>query len=175
MTQLRKCQCANSNLLDNLEAGIGHRGSSFADLDAVCRVRVPAITHDGRTHRFLVREVKQGTELLPEGQRRLLCDLALEQRFTVWLVRFQRPGVLAWADMLHEKSSATLLSYEQYRERLALWWRNRYDIGRYTELDADIYQRTSAAEFDKSVDAYADATFCDICGRESCEDHLPPR
>jgi len=29
-------------------------------------------------------------------------------------------------------------------------------------------------DFDPAVDAYANATFCDICGRESCEDHVPP-
>jgi hypothetical protein len=45
--------------------------------------------------------------------------------------------------MLHFERSSCLISHDQYRERLALWWSNRYDIGRYAELDSDIYLRTS--------------------------------
>lgn len=136
MTQLRCGKDSISNLLDQLEAGIGHRGSSFSDIDA--------ISHDGRTHRFLVRELKRSDEELSEGQRRLLCDLALEQRFTVWYLKFVRTDVLAWADMLQFERSSQLITREHYREMLAAWWSNRYDIGRYVELDQDIYLRAGS-------------------------------
>lgn len=132
MTQLRKCKCGSSNELDLLEAGIGHGGSSFMDLDA--------FTHDLRTHRFLVRELKRPNEGLNTGERIALTDLALEPRFTVWYLQLWKSGEIAWADMYHPESIC-VITRNEYRERLRTWWENSYRLENYVEIDRDLQRR----------------------------------
>lgn len=118
MTQLRRDTGALSNYFDRVLHGVGHRGSSFTDLDA--------ITHDGRTGRFLVQEFKQPSEKLSPGQRRLLEGLAaLWPRFTVWYVQRWSDGQIAWADM-RAQESIDVLSEAEYRRRFEDWWCERY-------------------------------------------------
>lgn len=118
MTLLRvACKCGISNELDEIERGIGLRGSSFMDFDAV--------SHDATTHRFLVRELKRPNEPLDKAARITLMDLALEPRWTVWYVQLWSDGTIAWADM-RWPDSIDLISVEQYRALLASWWSNRY-------------------------------------------------
>lgn len=136
MTQLRKCKCDSSNILDTLEHGVGHRGSSFFDFDAV--------SHDGPTHRFLVREIKRPHEKLDHAVRIALMDLALEPRWTVWFLCFMADGRIAWLDMLYP-DSMDVLTADEYRERLREWWDNSYHVSRYAEMATEIRQRTGAA------------------------------
>lgn len=136
MTQLRHCKCALANALDKILRGVGLRGSSFSDLDA--------IAHDESTHRFLVIEYKRPTEKLSEGQRILLMDLALESRFTVWFVVFMNDGSFGWIDMAwYRQDAIQVITAEELAERTAAWWVNRYRVGLYMEIDTEVIIRTN--------------------------------
>jgi hypothetical protein len=118
MTLLRvACKCGITNDLDEIERGIGRRGSSFMDFDAV--------SHDRDTHRFLVRELKRPNEALDPAARETLMDVALEPRWTVWYLQLWSDGRIAWADM-RWPDSIDVLTVDEYRALLTLWWANRY-------------------------------------------------
>jgi hypothetical protein len=118
MTLLRvACKCGISNELHAIEDGVGLRGSSFMDFDAV--------SHDGSTHRFLVRELKRPNEPLDQHVRIALMDVALERRWTVWYLQLWSDGRIAWADM-RWPDSIDVLTVDEYRALLASWWANRY-------------------------------------------------
>jgi hypothetical protein len=133
MTQLRCNRDSLSNLFDEWLRGIGHRGSSFCDIDA--------ITHDETTHRYLIQEFKQAGEVVPDGQRRVLSDLAREPRVTVWIVRRLGADVLSWADALFWNDSDALISVAEYQDRFRAWWMNRYRVEDYAEISTDQFQR----------------------------------
>jgi hypothetical protein len=113
MTQYRNDPQRISNFFDQLIAGIGHRGSSFSDLDA--------ITHDKTTDRFLVQEFKHADETFPAGQRCLLAALAVHSSglFTVWVV-VKRPHDLVLFEWPCQVG--TPITYAEYRDRFAAWW-----------------------------------------------------
>jgi hypothetical protein len=131
MTQLRHCKCGASNLLDEIERDIGHRGSSFMDFDAV--------SHDMRTHRFLVRELKRPNEALNAGERITLRDLALEPRFTVWYLQLWSTGEIAWIDMRVEL--VDVISKAEYRERVRAWWDGSYRLENYIQIADELPRR----------------------------------
>lgn len=117
MTQLRKQKDAISNYFDSLLAGIGHRGSSFTDADA--------ITHDGATKRWLVQEFKQDGERLDKAQHWMLSDLAtLPRHFTVWVVVRRNDGRIGWAQFPDVKQTYRVMSTSEYQGRFAAWWSN---------------------------------------------------
>lgn len=137
MTQLRKQKDAISNEMDRILEGVGHRGSTFTDIDAM--------SHDMRTHRFLFMEFKRPNESMTSGQRMALCDLALEERMTVWYVQLWPNGdygQIAWADM-RWPDSIDFISVEEFRARYRSWWENKYELGRHAEIDQDISTRSS--------------------------------
>jgi VRR-NUC domain-containing protein len=135
MTQLRHCKCDLSNWADKIFKGIGHRGSSFADLDF--------IAHDKNTHRFLAIEYKRPGENLSEGQRILLADLALEARFTVWFLLFGENGQFGWIDMAwYRPQDIQTIELDQLQERYAAWWVNRYRVGLYMDISEEVMVRT---------------------------------
>jgi len=112
VTQLRNNPTSLSNYFDRLLNGIGHRGSSFTDVDA--------LTHDERTDRFLFQEFKQSTESIPKGQAKLLNALARKDYITVWCVRIREDGDLDWYDVrLRRKETITT---NEYCERFHRWW-----------------------------------------------------
>jgi len=112
MTQLRKCKCGISNYFDTILGGIGHRGSSFTDVDAV--------THDVRTHRFLFQEFKQEGEKIDPSQYRVLKDLvAIPKHFTVWIVVKRRDGQIGWSQFSQPEH---VISVPEYQARFAAWW-----------------------------------------------------
>jgi hypothetical protein len=78
MTQLRREPDNISNHFDSLFRGLGHRGSSFTNLDGMC--------HDGKTHRFLMLEFKHEQEELNAAVRWSLSDLARLPKVTVWVI-----------------------------------------------------------------------------------------
>lgn len=107
---------AHSNYFARLEEGIGHRGSSFTDIDAV--------SHDGRTARFLFREFKGAREILSDGQKRVLMGLAELPRVTCWLVRRQPDNRLLVVEF-HRGGIVTLpaeVSEDEYRALYRAWW-----------------------------------------------------
>lgn len=111
MTQLRKFRDSISNYFDELEKGIGKRGSSFMDIDAV--------SHNADTGCFLFREFKEDGEPLGKGQRWTLRALSGLPRCTVWLVRRLNGGMLGFAV---SGKPEEVISEEEYRRRLRLWW-----------------------------------------------------
>lgn len=135
MTFLRCDPRSITNDLQRLTEGLAPRGSSFCDIDAIC--------HDEPTHRFLAFELKRPGEGVNAGQRRLLVDLALEERFTVWYVMFMADGQIAWAD-LRWPESIDVLSAAEFRARYVSWWDNSYELARLTTVERDVRIRVSA-------------------------------
>lgn len=115
MTQLRHDPDNISNYFDKILEGIGHRGSSFMDVDAV--------SHDLRTKRFLVQEFKRKGERLNIGQRRTLGAFAeIPAHFTVWVVVKRDDGLLDWIDWGVRRGR--VITIEEYRGRFKAWWDN---------------------------------------------------
>lgn len=116
VTQLRKFRDAVSNYFDEIERGIGKRGSTFTDVDAV--------SHDKDTGRFLFREFKIDGEPLTRAQRWTLSELATLPRCTVWFVRRRDDGRIGWA-LFGSGRQEIVISVEEYRARLQCWWNSR--------------------------------------------------
>lgn len=119
MTQLRHCKCDNSNHFDVVYDGIGHRGSSFSDIDA--------ISHDGRTGRFLLQEFKREGERRDQAQHWMLQELSrtlrkLPKHFTVWIVERRSDGLYGWAEYGEQ---ARVITRDELRARFRAWWDDR--------------------------------------------------
>ncbi len=130
MTQHRIDPDRLSNYFDRLLEGIGHRGSSFTDLDLLnsdgcgcIPFRLSAITHDGRTERFIIQEFKYEGETISRGQRRTLIGLARKPDFTVWIVIKRDDGLLDFCDVATDRSET--ISTDEYKSRFKDWWENR--------------------------------------------------
>jgi hypothetical protein len=104
-----------SNYFDDALRGLGKRGSSFADVDA--------ITHDGDTNRFLFQEFKREGEVMSKGQKILLRGLARVNYLTVWCVRKRNDGRVDWYDVAAGGDIRTM-SVQEYQGRFAAWWAN---------------------------------------------------
>lgn len=117
MSQRRVCKkCGGeviSNYFDSLVRGLGKRGSTFADVDA--------ITHDEDGDRWLFQEFKQPGEEMNTGQKRLLKGLRRLQYATVWCVRKREDGLIDWFSVGTSKKVETITEHE-YRCRFARWW-----------------------------------------------------
>jgi hypothetical protein len=142
MTQRRKTRCPEcdydldpiTNYFDRISDGIGHRGSSFSDIDRLDGALLPpplkdaplVVTHDGGTphcHRFLIQEYKEEGEAMGEGQRRTLEALATQEHFTVWQVVRRRDGRVGWKDLAAERAKdAETITATEYRARVERWW-----------------------------------------------------
>lgn len=112
MTVLRRDPSDISNYFDALFRDIGHRGSSFTDIDG--------LTHDGRTNRFLFMEFKEANEQLKNGQRRALSGLALLPNADVWVLR--RSDGLIEKSRPQSESDVEVLSEDKLRDRFWEWW-----------------------------------------------------
>lgn len=112
MTQLRFHPGSISNYFDVVLAGIGKRGSSFSDIDA--------ISHDRDTRRFLVQEFKREGEEINRGQHWMLRGLAeIPEHFTVWHVLKRKDGQIGWAPYGQQ---LTVISVERYQGVFHAWW-----------------------------------------------------
>lgn len=119
MTQLRHCKCAMSNYFDRLLRGIGHRGSSFSDIDAV--------SHDGKTNRFLLQEFKEEGEDFNQAQHWMLKDIsAIPEFFTVWHVVKRRDGMIGFA-LYGSGKPMEIITVQEYQRRFEAWWANKPD------------------------------------------------
>jgi hypothetical protein len=117
MTQLRHCKCGISNYFDTVLKGLGHRGSSFMDIDAV--------SHDGKTHRFLLQEFKQQGEAMTPAQHWMLRDVScLPKWFTVWIIVKRSDGLIGFGQYARslELPPIVPIALEEYQERFAAWW-----------------------------------------------------
>lgn len=113
MTQLRKDADAISNYFDALTEGLGKRGSSFMDIDAVA--------HDKDSGRFLFIEFKQPDEPLHPAQLLVLRDLARLPRCTVWFLRRLAREVIGWTQYGADRQEE-LLSEREFQDRYRAWW-----------------------------------------------------
>lgn len=116
MSQLRKFRDAVSNYFDEIERGIGPRGSTFTDVDAV--------SHDAPTKRFLFREFKNGMEPLDKAQAWVCRDLATLDRCTVWFVRRRDDGLIGFAVFGSGQPEAEI-TVDEYLDHLRRWWNNQ--------------------------------------------------
>lgn len=136
MTQLRKFRDSISNYFDEIERGIGKRGSTFTDVDAV--------SHDIDTHRFLFREFKQQGERLDKAQRWVLTDLADLPCCTVWFLR-RIDGRQIGFGQFRSGRREEIISESEYRERLRRWWANVEIFGPARPI-ADVSRELTAAD-----------------------------
>jgi hypothetical protein len=117
MTQrLRVTDGGRSNRMDRRMAGVGPRGGSFMDVDA--------ISHDRSTGRFLVQEFKGPDEGISRPQRETLRALAaLGTWFTVWIVVERAAGglrlITLWADGTETCEDVTDVGYQA---AVSAWW-----------------------------------------------------
>ncbi len=124
-----------TNYFDLLLKGIGHRGSSFSDLDFFQgRLRL-RVTHDGQTHRFLAMEFKYWRQLpLNPAQAWLMSDLARVPEFTVWLIAKRDDGRLGWINFRlindpNDMPQPAVISEGQCQSLYRQWWnRERNEI-----------------------------------------------
>lgn len=116
MTQLRKDPYNISNHFDELFKGIGKSNSSFTDIDG--------LVNDFRTHRFLMLEFKNESELLSRSQ-----EITLEE-FS------RKPGCSAWAiwrsgsnyDVrFFPGSIIERVEGAELREAFKKWWMEEHD------------------------------------------------
>lgn len=112
MTQYRDQPDRISNYFDRVLKGVGKRGSSFTDVDAV--------THDADTDRFLFQEFKGPHGVLSRGQTLLLKALARKECVTVWCVRLREDGRLDWCDVASRRLN--VIDTGEYRQRFLRWW-----------------------------------------------------
>lgn len=118
MTQLRFHPNSISNYFDRVLAGIGKRGSSFSDIDAV--------SHDRDTNRFLVQEFKRENESVSAGQHWLLHGLAaIPRHFTVWLIVRLDEGQIRFAVY---GQPCSVITEQEYQARFRRWWNNKQII-----------------------------------------------
>lgn len=104
-----------SNYFNGLLAGIGHRGSSFTDIDAV--------THDGHTGRWLLQEFKGPTESVDKSQDWHMGAIAEQPRFTSWLVRRLGGGRIGWRSYAPGATAyEEVITEDEYRSRFRQWW-----------------------------------------------------
>jgi hypothetical protein len=116
VTQHRNDPTRRSNWFDRALDGIGHRGSSFCDVDA--------LTHDDMTDRFLFQEFKNAGETMQAGQSKLLKGLARQDWVTVWSVRRRHDSGVDWYDVARG-GPIEAITVEEYRARFARWWANQ--------------------------------------------------
>jgi hypothetical protein len=145
VTQLRHCKCDNSNHFDHVYDSIGHRGSSFSDIDGV--------SHDGKTQRFLLQEFKREGERRDPAQHWMLSELTrtlqkLPQHFTVWIVERRTDGMYGWAEY---GQPMQVITREELRARFRAWW------------DAVPFVSTRVSAPCQPNDPIAERT-CDACG-----------
>jgi hypothetical protein len=116
MTQYRKDPDATSNWFDRLFDGIGHRGSSFSDIDGYI--------HDARTDRILLMEFKWHGNVIPKGQAMGLRSFARRDGIIVWCLKRLPDDRVKALDLSHEEFVATI-DGAQAQHWLKLWWDNR--------------------------------------------------
>jgi hypothetical protein len=120
MSVLRSNPAAISNYFDALIRGLGKRGSTFTDCDA--------ITHDLDTKRFLFQEFKREGEPLCMAQRWVLNDLADLPGCTVWIARVLGPNAIELE--IVGNGGARVVSEAGYRRHYAHWWTNPAQVRR---------------------------------------------
>lgn len=120
MTQYKKDPTSISNWADRVLKGVGHRGSSFCDVDAIAYKPKMIVADDGVTHRFIVQELKHEGEPSSAGQIRLLENLAQVPEFTVWGITKRIDGSVGWKDF--KTGGTMIISEQEWRARYQRWW-----------------------------------------------------
>jgi hypothetical protein len=146
MTQRRNDPGCITNYFDRVLAGVGHRGSSFIDIDRVDWAPL-VFTQDDGTGRVLVQEFKHEEEPTNMGQLRALIGLVrISPAITVWMVTKYGDGHIGWRDLrewltyvrarpgVTDYASAwttgpgavmETITAVEYRTRFHAWWNNQ--------------------------------------------------
>jgi hypothetical protein len=123
MTKKRKDLCPAcgyalepiSNYFNAVLDGIGARNSSFTDVDAV--------SHDGKSGRWLFQEFKGESEVLSFGQEWCVKAFTEHERFTAWVVRKREDGRIGWVEYRDGATACEeLISVPEYQRRFRAWW-----------------------------------------------------
>jgi hypothetical protein len=123
VTQLRKAGDAVSNYFDDLFAGIGHRGSSFCNLDGIDYS--VQMTQDEATERVLIFELKSESDTTSAGQWRALKGLArISAQIDVWILRRRADGAIDFFDFRNSRTYQAITAAE-CRTRYEAWWNRR--------------------------------------------------
>lgn len=129
MTQLRKKKCPRcgeeldpiSNYFDALFKGIGHRGSSFMDLD---RVDYHAVQDDA-TGRLLIFEFKGPHEKTNVGQwRTLKGTIGISPKIEAWALRLRSDGRIDFFD-IRRSTAIEIIEPAECQRRYSAWWNQR--------------------------------------------------
>jgi hypothetical protein len=120
MTQLIKNPDSISNHFDKLFSNIGHRGSSFTDVDG--------LVHDAKTNRFLLMEFKMPGERLSAGQEWAISEFAKQPGCWAWAIWLTKDPALYKIRYYPEKNDDTL-SDTTLQRLLADWWENKANPG----------------------------------------------
>jgi hypothetical protein len=130
-----------SNWFDRQLTGIGHRGSSFTDLDRLDWSPM-VFTQNDVTGRVLVQEFKQDGEKKNPAQFRALRGLAriAPQKLSVWCVVRRRDGFIGWCDVATfvRTKQTEIITLDEFRGRFRRWWENgegTYESPRAAMLD----------------------------------------
>lgn len=163
MTTYRKDPDAISNWFNALLDGVGHRGSSFTDIDSVV---VAALTHDGRSRRFLFQEFKRPHEETLAGQWWALYDLARQPNTTVWHLRQCEDLLSIEFTAFREVPKAGLLTAStipvaEYRQRFSDWW-NHIPEGTTENIEPRVVW-SEYVQRDPSLRAFVDAEIARAC------------
>ena len=149
VTQRRNDPGCITNYFDRVLAGIGHRASSFMDIDRVDWAPM-VFTQDDGTGRVLVQEFKHEDEPTNMGQLRALFGLVrISPAITVWLVTKYGDGHIGWRDLrewmgyVHARHASTgavdyasawtngpgaimeTITPAEYRARFQTWWNGK--------------------------------------------------
>ena len=122
MTQLRKKLCPRcgfdldpiSNHFDELFQGIGHRGSSFMDIDG--------LMHDGKNQRFLTLEFKHLGEEFDKAAAWALTDFAKKPGCQAIAIRILEKDIAYRVKFFPEEIVQDQLSPRAVRNIVRDWW-----------------------------------------------------
>lgn len=127
VTEYRKDPHSIRNWYDKLVDGIGHRKSSFCDVDVMefTPTRL-MIAHNRSASRALVVELKHEHERMLAGQEETLRWLASRSGFTVWLVTQRVDNMVGWNDFALSPSVPSVsITRGQFRDKYHRWWNER--------------------------------------------------
>ena len=111
MTQLLREPDNISNHFDDLFNGIGHRGSSFTNVDG--------LIHDGKSKRFLMLEFKHWGESVSSGQHWAMKDFAKIPNCSSWIIHW---GAEMYKVETLPDSLFWHLNKAGLRQKLKDWW-----------------------------------------------------
>ena len=86
---------------------------------------VDAVSHDGKTGRWLFQEFKGEGEALSYAQEWCISAFTDHDRFLAWVVRKRSDGRIGWVEYRQgARTHEELITVEEYQRRFAQWWKS---------------------------------------------------